>query len=1279
MSDQVRIGTDETGPGWITSREDFARELTRVREKAGLTVRTVATSVGIQHSTVGGYFAGRHLPPLKLHGVLPDILRVCGITDPVTVEQWQEALRRVRRAPGRRPAGAPVPYLGLATFEPEHAEWFHGRGDLTRALLRRVVDQYDNGGPLVVVGPSGSGKSSLLRAGLIPTLEHGDPLVPGSAGWTWVLLTPGEHPLLAWADGVTDAVGKLVIVVDQFEELFTLCRDEDEQRAFLELVCSADAAPGRRVVVLGMRADFYGQALRWAPLVPALQHSQLVVGPMTGAELREVIVEPARRARLDLEDGLVEVLLRDLAPASARMEPDVAHEAGALPLLSHALLVTWQRGPRGRLTLADYRESGGIRDAVARTAETVFEGLDDAQRTVARQVFLRMVQIGDDTADTRRRVPWEELLGTARDLRPAEVRDVLERFVDERLVTVDAETVGITHEALLRAWPRLRSWIDADRAGLRVHRQLTADAVTWRDGGRDPQLLYRGGRLAIAHDWRESAAQVHGLNALEEAYLDASVAHEAAERLAERRRTRRLRQLVAALSALIVVAAGLTAASFAQRHAAVRQRNLAISRDLATESRRLRASDVSLAAQLSLAAYRAAPTPTARASLLEAGATAIVTRLLGPPGFMQTVALTPDGRTMATAGADPRVRLWDTTAPGRPVALGQPLAGPTTTTFAVAFSPDGSLLAAGGSDHLVRVWDLRDRSAPVRRGMPLPGMENTVYSVAFSPDGRLLAAGGADQTVRVWDLGGTAAPTVLGVPPRGFGGAVQSVAFSPDGRLLAAGSADHTVRLWRVAAGPPTPVGPPLRGPAKAVFSVAFSPDGRTLAAGSKDRAVWLWSLADPARPVALGPPLRGPTSWVNAVAFSPDGRTLAGGSSDSLLWLWDLATRRIVVRLPHPAHVTGVAFSPDGRTLTTSAYDGIARLWGVPGPLLTGHTETVFSTTLDQTGTTLAVGSADGTTLWDVADRHHPVPLGRRLPGPPGSDLTGAAALSPDGRTLAAGANDGTVYRWDVTDPTRPVLLSPPLAGHTALVETIAFSPDGRRLATTSDDWTVRLWDVSDARHPLPLATLTGARNYTFGVAFSPDGRTVTAGSADNAVRLWDVTDLRAQDRPVVLRGPGNVTYGTAFSPDGRTLAAGTADNTVWLWDVRDPGAPRRLGTPLTGPGNTVYTVAFSADGRVLAGSIGDGSVWLWDVRDPSRPQVLAPLQDSQDTVLTATFAPRGRLLATGGANRLVRLWDADADRVAARLCASAGDGITREEWARYIPGLPYRPPCGH
>jgi WD40 repeat protein len=986
---------------------------------------------------------------------------------------------------------------------------------------------------------------------------------------------------------------------------------------------------------------------------------------MSAGQLRRAIVEPARKAGRDVEDGLVEVLLQDMRPHGA--PGPGGQEAGALPLLSHALLATWDHTHGARLAVADYQASGGIRDAIARTAEDAFATLDAGEQELARQLFLRLVHIGDDGREARARLPLRDLPGEA-----STAAAVLERFVGQRLVTKDRAAAEITHEALLGAWPRLRGWIEADREDIRIRHFIEVAAQAWAQAGREAAALLRGGQLALAVDWMTGEANRAALSQLGRDFVDAGIADERAQQAAARRHTRRLRQLVAALTALVLLTVGLAGYTFHQRQAATTARDEAESRAVAVEADQGRANDPGLAAQLALAAYRISPTQQALTSLLESAGAPMATRMQDSAMVVQSVALAPGRHLLAVAAADGTLWLWSLAEPGHPARIGRVAAlGRDDPLYTAAFSPDGQVLAAAGADGTVRLWRVTDPRHPVQLS-PLTGPASTVYSLAFSPDGRLLAAGSADHTVRLWNVASPAHPVPAGGALTGAKNYVEAVAFSPDGHLLAAGSADGTVRLWDVT----DPVRPrlaaKLTGPAGIVDAVAFSPDGRNLVAGSRDYKVWRWNITHPGGPVRERP-LKGATDWVNAVAYSPGGQVLAEAGADGKVRLWNAATGAPLGILPQPQPVTSLAWDGPGLLVTGDA-DGYARAWPLPDPELPADSS-VNSVAFGPGGRTLAVGAGD-LQLWNPAK--HTLIAAAPIPGaPPPDTIVNAVAFAPAGNLVATGYSDGQIQLWR-NGPGLTPLGAPETASKSGLVEFVAFSPNGKMLASGSDDGTVRLWDLTNSARPVLLAAIPDSGTYVFSVAFSPSGHVLAVASADDDVRLWDVSDPAHPHRiGPLLTGPTGTAYSVAFSPDGRVLAVGSADKDVRLWDVSDPARAHRIGPVLTGPTGYVYSVAFSPDGRTLAAGNTDGSVWLWNLAHPAHPALIAPLTGPSGHVYSVAFGPGGRTLAASDSAGLVWLWDTGASAAARAVCALAGQPLTRAEWRAYVPGMPYAPPC--
>jgi WD40 repeat protein len=1238
----------------------FAADLRQLREQAGSpTYRQLSTRAHYSVATLSEAAGGRKLPSLA---VTLAYVRACGGDPDSWAARWREVTTGIADSEQLDKNGSDPPYVGLATFQRDDSGRFFGRETLVTELVQRVTEHRF----LAVFGASGSGKSSLLRAGLAARF----------ASHEIALITPGPRPIEECAVRLSSVLKEsaatlraelatdprnlhlrirqaeidLLLIVDQFEELFTLCPDETERLWLIDaLTTAAFAETSRTRVVLGVRADFYGHCGQHQRLLEAIRDTQVLVGPMTADELRRAITEPAAQAGCRVETALV-----------ARLVADAAGQPAALPMVSHALLETWRRRRGTTLTLAGYESVGGVQHALSRTAEDIYAELDEQQREVAKRIFLRLIALGDGTEDTKRRIGRHEL-GPDTDV-------VLDRLASARLVTIDRDTVELTHEALIRHWPRLRGWLAEDRDGQRIHHDLADATNAWESLGRDPGALYRGARLARAHTWAN--ARDTALNARERDFLHTSLATETLERSLARRRTRRSKQLVALLAVLLLIASATTGYALSSQRTATEQRNAALAQNALREAGRLQVTNPALARQLALAAYRLDPSLTARDTLLEMFATPYAARLTGYTSAVTDVAVSPDGTLVGTATPDTRTeaKLWDVRDRHRP----RELPGLPTAASSIAFHPKAPIAATFGTGDAPRLWDLTDRENP--RGLTLPAKdrpEDVGTAITFSPDGTILATANTDRRIRLWDVSDLRNPKHL-LTLEGTGGGSgpgASVVFSPDGRTLAATTREHTVGLWDVS-DPRRPVALPVKLGVAGVLAVEFSPDGRLLATVGAAGASRLWDVRDPRRPAPLAP-LTGHTDDVNAVAFSADGRLVATGSADRRTRVWDIADPSAPIELVsltgQTDAVRAVAFAANGRTLVTGSADRTARLEDISSIGLASHTDSVYAISFSRDGSMIATASGERSLrLWNITERDHPIRLGMLVP----KDTWASMAFSPNGRSVVAVGREGNAQTWDISTPREP---RPPVSLSIPGILTIAYKTDGRMIALARKP-AEPSHDGTPADQPVTMAL-----KEVYVAAWGPDNRVVATANESGVSVLWDATDPAQPRATATLPVPG---YPMAFSTDGRLLATVHPDGTTRLWDVSDRTQPVDLGTIASDtrtddiPGPSAK-VAFSADGRRLVTAGGDGTARLWDIADPRHPIEEATLRGHSGEVLAVAFHPDGHTIATAGNDHVVRLWESDVERLADQVCAIAYPRITKAEWKQYFGGLEYRPPC--
>lgn len=1213
-------------------------------------------------------------------------------------------------------------------------------------MVRRLVDvaAQPHDGPLMLVGPSGSGKSSLLNAGFLATLRaDGLPDVPGSSGWPVLRFTPGSAPLRRLAgqlgtdaetlrrdpaaartcvDGLlADRPGqRLILLIDQFEELFTLCQDVAERAAFLQVLTALE----RRVLaILALRADFYGRAAEHPELVAALRDRQVLVEPMTSDELRAAIEGPAATAGLRLDAGLAEVILHELGAAE-----DGQSAMGALPLLSHVLWATWSNRTGSRLTVAGYRDAGGIAQAIATTADQVHTELDDHGRDAVRRMLPRLVRVGDDH-DTAQPVETSTLLGSATDVTVAQ--RALHRLTEARLLTLDRDTTRISHEALLRHWPRLREWLDTDRDWLRGRQQLEEDARRWTRADRDPSLLYRGNRLAAM---RQRAAQAPArVTDLPPACVEFMEAAEAQEHR-EIQRRRRGTALLAVLTVVAVIG-GLVAVWQGERAAG--QRDQLASSSVGQSADRVRETDPTLAMELALAAHGVADTAQARTSLLNSALTPYDTQLTGHAAEVGKLDYNPQRRLLASKDTQGNIRLWQSTDRRQPGTTAVIRAKEETD---IALSPDGRLLAAGHTGRAQQLWDISDTAHPKVVAELLGG----VGALAFSPDGRRLAVVTNEATL--WDLSTPSRPQRQGTVALNTVRA-RDASFSSDGQLLAValehppgdGSGDFQAGILDTT-DPlrPTPV---TTLPDTHALSVDFSPRGPLLAV-SGTRGFDVWDLSDPAHPAPRN--MASGSSPTNTIAFSAEGNAIAAGISSSSNGNYVVVlpvdgpryARDEIARYPMQTKINSIAFGDATTQIFSSGADSAIHHWkdseaaripkaegyqssedwsftprgdllvlpapGTessgefalfrrapgqnPAPLsrIAASKDAVVRAVNDRT--LLEVGSLGETWLWDVSNPARPVKggaLGIVHGSLGGEDFAGA------GRTVAVHSSDQLVHLWDVTDPHQPVHAAtvPGRAGdNDGLIE---MSADGRTLYVLDQgSGTLQLWQVDEPHHPEKAGRITSEPrlSYLVGQIDSGPGRNRTLGILDinlnpREVELWNFNDLH---KPIRGRTPKIAGNAFVVSNNGKTMAVPTP-NTVELWDIGDVHRPAKL---MSLPAADQSQITFSPDDRLLVSSADPGpgytddpktEMHVWNVSDPrNTTEVGTPTLPGE--LVGIDFSPDGQLLLSTNPNTsqgAVYLLDPDVDHLTQRLCEATTGDLAAEHWNRYFPGVPERSQC--
>lgn len=1241
------------------------------------------------------------------------------------------------------------PYKGLRPFEEADEADFYGRETLTRQLLTRLAEKETFTRFLAVVGPSGSGKSSAVKAGLIPALRRGS--LPGSEKWYITEMSPHTHPLdeleiallrlsanpnlklseqlrrdkrgllRAAKLALPSAHSQILLVVDQFEEVFTLVEEREEARHFMDLLYQAVSNAKSSVrVVITLRADFYDRPLMEPDFSVLVQKRTEVVVPLKREELERAIRCPAEQAGFFFEEGLVTEILAE-----------VQGQPGTLPLLQYALTELFERRTGRILTHDAYTAIGGVLGALGQRAEAIYHGLEEHQQALARQVFLRLVALGEGVEDTRRRVLIAELEslaglpsstshtsaeseGTRINHGKDDLDQVLNAFGRARLLTFDrdpltrAPNVVVAHEALLKEWARLKTWLDESRADIRLQRLLAGSVAEWQAAGKDSSFLLRGARLAQYEEWIKSTTI--SLTDEEQLYLEASLAehqrqeaeeaarqrHEAA---LERRSRNFLRGLVAVLTIATIIALGLSwMARRAQNQALAEAHGRATQQVIAESEAQGRATAEIVALKQRQAAMLQASAGLAAQALDELEgdqperAVLLALEVLekypyttqAESALAQTVQQVVPNRTFHfTTGAEKF----------RSVAL------------SIDWMKAGKQLITVNSSEGVGsklMLSIIDRQSGERLTY-LPLGKACDVDFALSPDASRIATTpilGEECPTSVWDLQTGKQLAVLSLQGSD---AANSVAWSPDSRFIAAGSQDGRMRIWKSSSGMQLLELPAHIGP---ILKVAWSPDGSRLLSASQDGTAKIWQVSSTAnRGLQIAPEpltLVGHTGEVSAAAWSPDDRQVVTGGADYTVRVWDARSGELRTLLTgHDELVADVAWSPDGTRIASSGENRVF-IWEVPAGVkryrfsnISHFPNIAWSPASDR----LAECSWTGIRVWDLP------PEAIRLAGHTANFHD--AQWSPDGRWIATANHDGTVRIWEAASgAVKQILIDP-----SGSLSYIAWAPDSQRLSTAGYDHNIRLWDTSSGEMLRGLQS----EKELFAQAWSPDGKRLAVAGMQTGIavvfdtqtgetlntieeeipcwlfiRSWSPQGDRFVTSCIIFdplaRGNYPVRVWDAdtgevllelrkeiadpivavYSPDGRYIAAGYSDGMVIVWDA----ASGEEIVTMTGRSEIILDLSWSPNSQRLAAGYFDGYVLVWDINSGGevyREQIWDALVNSID------WSPDGKYLLMSGENivpELRRIWQTTEELIAYANECCVWRELTAEERSQF--GLP-------
>ena len=1189
------------------------------------------------------------------------------------------------------------PYQGLRAFSEADAEFFFGRDALVQQLLQSV----NHRSFLSVVGASGSGKSSVVQAGLMVQLRQGK-RIPGSDRWYIRSMRPGENPLrslaqvmaanssntteslqiegllhlgvegfVQWLRSRTEPI--VVLVVDQFEELFTLASDRERQQ-FLDLLLGAIEHAGDRFkLVVTLRSDFMTPCLAIPELAEQLQSSSILVPPTLSQEdYRQIILRPAEKVGLTVEPELVTVLLQDLSQG-----------VGDLPLLEFVLEQIWEQRHSGQLTLQVYQdEVGGLGGALDRKAQAVYRDLPPTAQACAKWIFLNLTQLGEGTADTRRRVTKSDLV-VDKYPKPI-VEQTLQALTTAKLVVMNAEhaslhsrerargdteskaasaieatedsaveavepqvtediaedttvTIEVAHEILIRQWSTLRWWLEENRTRLRSQRQVEQAAFAWKQSHYKPDFLLRGVPLDAAVELYVNYNDE--LPGDVQRFVEAGITARDAEQQLVKKRLRQAQGAIALISALALGAIGLGSLAYLQRQQARLQEiealNALSSSQMANDQY-LDATVTALEAGTQLQSIRTLGLLNRQVDLVRhqtvgtlQQATTLSTernRLEGHSQTVGAVVYSQNGQKLASVSLDNTLKVWRSDG-----TLLQSIViefDTSNSSQSIAFSPNGEQIAIAHREGQVTLWNLTDTTTQLTTPQQtIQAHTDLATSVAFSPNGTTLATAGRDGAIKLWNAAN-------GAPVRtitGHTGWTNAIGWHPDGKQLASGGEDKKLKVWDVASGEMLWENADHR---ERVTSVDWSGTGEWIAVGEGDRAVKLWNASDRTA-VDLGEHKGSDSNeifQVNSVAFSPDSKYLLSTGEDGAARVWQVENAtQVAVLEGHEGNVLDAVWHPTGQAIASAGSDNAIRIWQLPS----GRTANIdlYGLQFDSAENRLAGIHWEGAVeLWEITNGA----LKKQLKTLPKQGAY-IAQIDLSNNLLATASDDGLVRLWD----TNRGVLTQSLLGHKDRVTAVQFGPNRSQLLSSSADRTLRLWDVKTGK---ALANWTASEDEISAITWSPNGRLVASGDRTGSINLWNNMGQFHQALP----SHDAEVSAIAFSPNGQQLITASVDKTIKIWRVQD-GALQHV---LTGHRDAVTDVAIAADGQVLLSSGGD--LKLWNIRTGELLQTVeGTLAMSAESL---SLSRDGEWLASSSVNGGSRLQSWNLDDLLREGCQQVG-----------------------